>query len=147
MAREDDIFPEQAAAIAIRRRSQGLEVCLIRRRGARWGIPKGMVDPGDTHEETALKEAWEEAGLEGRLLGDCVGTYEYAKWDTVFTVAVYVMEVLRAVEAWDEAPIRERRWAPFDTATTLLATHPVRALVNRVGRLHAAGVLWPRGGT
>ena len=69
--------------------------CVIRRKDAnKWGIPKGLVDPGDTHEETALNEAWEEAGINGRLLGAAIGTYRYRKWGTRLTVAVYVMEVL-----------------------------------------------------
>jgi 8-oxo-dGTP pyrophosphatase MutT (NUDIX family) len=83
-------LPEQAAAIAVRRNGGTLQVCLIRKKGSKtWGIPKGLVDPGDTHEETALNEAWEEAGLQGRLIGDAVGIYEYEKWNTTFAVAVY----------------------------------------------------------
>ena len=39
------------------------EVCLIRKKqSTAWGIPKGLVDPGDTHEETALNEAWKKPG-------------------------------------------------------------------------------------
>ena len=79
----------------MRRRTSAFEVCLIRRKGSTsWGIPKGSVDPGDTLEKTALKEAWEEAGISGRLVGVSLGSYEYAKWDTTFEVAVYLMEVL-----------------------------------------------------
>jgi len=52
------VLPQQAAAIPVRRKKDVFEVCLIRRRESNnWGIPKGSVDPGDTHEETALKEA------------------------------------------------------------------------------------------
>ena len=58
----------QAAVVAYRRVGDAVEVCLIRRLTTTvWGIPKGLVDPGDTLEETALNEAWEEAGLKGRL--------------------------------------------------------------------------------
>ena len=97
-----------------------------------WGIPKGLVDPGDTHEETALNEAWEEAGISGRLLGASVGTYRYRKWGTKLTVAVYVMEVQHQEPRWDEAPIRERRWTSFTEAAELLAGHPVAPLISRV---------------
>src|SRR5678816_1936962 len=118
--------PEQAAAIPVRRNRQALEVCLIRQKGSkRWGIPKGIVDPGDTHEQTALNEAWEEAGLKGRLLGDAIGTYEYDKWYTTFMVAVYVMEVLEQHDEWQESVIRERRWTSFGEAASLLMDHPV----------------------
>lgn len=32
-----------------------------------WGIPKGHVDPGETLEETALRETYEEAGVNVEL--------------------------------------------------------------------------------
>jgi len=57
----------QAAAIAIRGAGEKLQVCLIKKKDSRkWGIPKGIVDPGQTHGATALNGAWEEAGLKGR---------------------------------------------------------------------------------
>ena len=88
-------LPEQAAAIAFRRVGGSLQICLIRRKDSqKWGIPKGLVDPGSTREQTALNETWEEAGLRGRLIGESIGVYAYEKWGTTFTVAVYLLEVL-----------------------------------------------------
>ena len=129
---------QQAAAIAVRRNGEAFEVCLIRKRKSKtWGIPKGLVDPGDTHEETALNEAWEEAGLKGRLIGDAVGTYEYEKFSTTFAVAVYLMEVLEQHAEWQEAGFRERRWTSFSEAASLLIDHPVRPLLDRANSLVA----------
>ena len=128
--------PEQAAAIAVRRVGAKPQVCLIRRKKSGvWGIPKGVVDPGDTHEETALNEAWEEAGLMGRLIGDTIGTYRYVKWGRTLTVAVYIMEVLDEADVWEEAGFRERRWASFAEAVALLEEHPALALVERARQL------------
>jgi ADP-ribose pyrophosphatase len=127
---------QQAAAIPFCRRENGVFVCLIRRRDATfWGIPKGFVDPGDTREETALNEAWEEAGLRGQLLGEAIGTYQYVKFRGRLTVAVYVMEVLTEEPAWPEARLRERRWFRMDEAVTLLAGHPVNPLLARAAAL------------
>jgi phosphohistidine phosphatase len=129
---------QQAAAIAVRRLRQGFEVCLIRKReSAKWGIPKGIVDPGHTPEQTALLEAREEAGIEGRLLGDAVGMYSYRKWGTELTVVVYLMEVLEEHAEWDEAHHRVRRWTSFREAVTLLERHPVRPLLVHAFRLVA----------
>ena len=139
-SRSFDAFPEQAAAIPVRRVGRGLQVCVIRRKEATsWGIPKGLVDPGDTHEETALNEAWEEAGIEGRLLGGAIGTYRYRKWGTRLTVAVYVMELLHQSPTWEESAFRERRWVPFPEAGVLLAGHPVAPLLDRAHTLVTVG--------
>jgi phosphohistidine phosphatase len=127
--------PRQAGAIAIRRIGGSLEVCLIRKRESkRWGIPKGIIDPGNTPEETALIEAEEEAGLHGRLIGAPLGTYRFDKWDTTFTVVVYLMEVLAQEDEWDEVDIRERKWTSFRKAASLLSSHPVRPLLDHAAR-------------
>lgn len=126
---------QQAAAIPLRRMRGELQVCLIRRKGSKsWGIPKGLVDPGETRKETALNEAWEEAGLSGVVVGDSLGRYTYQKWDTTLTVAVYLMQVISQEARWDEDVFRERRWTPFDDAVALLKRHPVHPLLRRARR-------------
>jgi len=133
-------FPEQAAAIPVRRIGRDLQVCVIKRRGSsKWGVPKGLVDPGATHEETALNEAWEEAGIKGRLLGAAIGTYRYKKWGTRLTVAVYLMELLQQAPTWEEAAFRERLWVSFAEAGVLLADHPVAPLLGRAHAMVTAG--------
>jgi ADP-ribose pyrophosphatase YjhB (NUDIX family) len=125
---------QQAAVIPFRGTRKKLEICLIRKKGVKkkWGIPKGFVDRGETLKEAALKEASEEAGLKGRLVGDPVGSYEYQKWGTTLDVTVYLMEVKEEEDDWDEANFRERRWASFQEAAELLERHPVQPLITRV---------------
>jgi 8-oxo-dGTP pyrophosphatase MutT (NUDIX family) len=128
--------PEQAAVLALRDNGRALEVCLLRKRKSnKWGIPKGLIDPGQTPEETALNEAWEEAGIVGALVGPSLGTYSYEKWGSVLTVAVYVMRVVDEHATWPEMSFRERAWKSMSEAASLLATHPVRPLLDRVASL------------
>src|SRR5688500_5750748 len=95
---------EQAGVIPFRRKKGTIEVCLIRnKRRKKWKIPKGFVDPGETSQQAALKEAWEEAGLRGRIIGDTIGSYEYDKWGLDLTVAVYLMEVNDVEDEWEES--------------------------------------------
>jgi 8-oxo-dGTP pyrophosphatase MutT (NUDIX family) len=124
---------QQAAVVPVRQDGSDIEVCLIRRRdrGA-WGIPKGFIDPGDSREKTALNEAWEEAGIRGQLVGEAIGTYDYAKFGTRLTVAVYVMRVVEELAEWPEMRLRHRKWVPLGEAASVLAHHPVRSLLERV---------------
>jgi ADP-ribose pyrophosphatase YjhB (NUDIX family) len=121
---------EQAGVVPFRRKKDALELCLIRNKGRKkWKIPKGFVDSDETPQEAALKEAWEEAGLRGRLVGDPIGSYEYEKWGYELTVAVFVMEVTGEEDDWDESRVRERKWWPVDTGFAMLKKHPVQRLL------------------
>jgi phosphohistidine phosphatase len=91
-----------------------------------------MIDPGESDQETALKEAWEEAGIKGRLIGDRVGTYEYEKVGAILRVSVFVMQVSRQAAVWPEADTRERRWVSVAEAVSLLDGHGVRSIYQRI---------------
>lgn len=98
-----------------------------------------MIDPGESAGETALKEAWEEAGICGRLLGRPVGAYVARKWGAELTVAVYVMHVTDEQLSWPEMRFREREWVSLQEAAARLSSHPVRPLLDRAApRLDAS---------
>ena len=132
--------PQQAAAIPFRRTRDVVQLCLIRRKDTqkRWGIPKGVIESGDTPADTAVNEAWEEAGLVGRPVGETLGSYKYDKWGKTLTVAVFLLEVLDEEDTWDEDDVRDRRWTAMDEALDLLAEHPVRPLLDRAVDLLAS---------
>ena len=59
---------EQVAAVCYRMRGTTIEFLLVRTRGAgRWTFPKGSAEPGLTHAQAAALEAFEEAGVHGRI--------------------------------------------------------------------------------
>ncbi|MBJ6117102.1 NUDIX hydrolase [Pontibacter sp. BT310] len=58
-----------AGGVAYRKTGATIEVALISvGKENRWQLPKGIVDPGETPEVTAVREVREEAGLQTELL-------------------------------------------------------------------------------
>ena len=99
-----------------------MEFCLITSlKKQQWIFPKGIIDPGETCEETALKEALEEAGLHGQIVGEPLGTFEDAKWGCRLLVTVLLMEVSRCDESWQEADVRQRCWADPEQTAKLIS--------------------------
>ena len=55
-------------AIVFTRRDDGVRYVIIRSHKGVYGFPKGHKEPGETEEQTALREIREEVGLSPRLI-------------------------------------------------------------------------------
>ncbi len=67
---------EQVAAVCYRWRGESIEFLLVRTRSrAHWTFPKGSAEPGLTHAQAAALEAFEEAGVHGRIEEATFATY------------------------------------------------------------------------
>ena len=74
-------FQLSAGGVVCRRDPAGrIEVALIATHdGQRWALPKGLVEEGESLEETALREVREEAGLEAEAI-ERLEPIEYWYW-------------------------------------------------------------------
>ena len=85
------------------------------RETCRWVLPKGWAEKDFSGSELAAKEAFEEAGLVGRVAAKSLGSYAYMKRlpegrELQCRVKVFAMHVERILEDWPERHQRERRW-------------------------------------
>lgn len=95
-----------------------LEVMIISSSARKhWVFPKGIHDPGLTAQASAAQEAFEEAGLEGRVYKEPLGQFVYEKWEATSTCTVYPMEVDNQLsdEEWEENS-RLRKWVRLEVA-------------------------------
>jgi 8-oxo-dGTP pyrophosphatase MutT (NUDIX family) len=120
----------QASAIPFRWKKNKLQFCLITStNNGYWIFPKGMIDPGETPKETALKESEEEAGLIGEIVGEPLGNYTYSKWDQSLRVEVLLMHVHVSQDHWQEDTARDRCWVSLETALKRLQSKRLRSLL------------------
>jgi 8-oxo-dGTP pyrophosphatase MutT (NUDIX family) len=115
----------------------GVEVLLItsRTRG-RWIIPKGWPIKGLTPSGSAAREAYEEAGVRGRIGKKPLGRFIYDKGlndgggFVVCEVTVFPLEVTRQLKSWPEIEQRETRWIAAGDATTLTDEDGLRPILE-----------------
>jgi phosphohistidine phosphatase len=133
VAKYPDWIYRQSAALAYRSSGADLEVLLITsRKGKRWVFPKGIVEPGLTPQQSAAKEAWEEAGIEGEVSSASLGRYDDKKWGGTCTVEVFPMRVTTEAADWPEAAIRRRVWLGIEEAATQVEKAELRRLLRRL---------------
>ncbi|MEM8729832.1 MAG: NUDIX domain-containing protein [Pseudomonadota bacterium] len=115
----------QSAALPYRHHRGVFEVLLITSgSGRKWGIPKGICEPGLTAQASAAQEALEEAGVVGRPHPDSLGRYELVKWGATCSVDVYPMAVARALpDSERDERHRQRIWLRPDKAAARV-DHP-----------------------
>jgi len=126
----------QSGVIPFRRSASGMEVLLItsRTRG-RWIVPKGSLETDMTAAESAELEAWEEAGVEGRLLPELVGQYITLKGQEQVEVDLFLLEVEDVYDEWPEQHQRRRIWASVEAATRLVDAADLAAVISRLPAL------------
>jgi len=101
----------QACAVPFREGPAGVEFLAITNWKGKWIFPKGVVDDDEDGPDTAAKEAFEEAGVRGRVARAPFATYPDHKWGSDIVVEVYLLRVERVLDSWEEDDERERRWA------------------------------------
>ncbi len=112
----------QFAALCYKVIEDKVKVLMITsRRTGRWIIPKGWPADGKTPIEAAMTEAWEEAGVEGRVTGDCLGLFSYQKNvndddDLPCVAMVYPLKVKSVASNYPEKGQRKRRWMSLKKA-------------------------------
>jgi 8-oxo-dGTP pyrophosphatase MutT (NUDIX family) len=106
----------QCAALPLSREGEELRVLLVTSRETRrWVLPKGWIEKRVSPAAQAAQEAYEEAGIRGRIAKAPIGEYAYPKRlangaSVTCRVAVYPLEVEFLLESWPEMAERERRW-------------------------------------
>lgn len=103
-----------------------------------WALPKGLIDSGETGAETAVREVYEETGLDGRLeqkLGEV--RYVYT-WDgeRIYKIVSFFLLRWRGGRIGELPPgmeleVAEARWLPLDEAPRLLAYGGEREMVEK----------------
>ena len=152
----DPLFREhgkQVAALCWRACGKdGTEILLITSLNSkRWILPKGWLMEGLSAAESAAREAFEEAGVAGKIGGKPIGSYHYLKekkdgGGVPCRVDVFALQVTAQMEAWPEKGAREIAWLPLKQAAVRVSEPGLRELLRTFNRTRKQPIAAKRAG-
>ncbi len=124
---------KQAGAIVVRAGKTGPRILLVtaRRNPDNWIFPKGHVEPGETLRAAAVREAREEAGVEGNVIAPA-GRMAFDFGENTYRVSYFVV---RTEDAGQEREGRQLRWLKYKQALKRLTFEETQDLLRGA---------WPR---
>ena len=131
----------QFAALPYTEQNGEMLVMLVTsRETCRWVLPKGWAEKNLSGPALAAKEAFEEAGLVGKVAAQSVGSYTYPKrlpggHSLECKVKIFAMHVEHVMEDWPERHQRERRWFTLAQAAMAVEEGDLVALLLQLAAL------------
>ena len=132
-----------AGGVVYRRTDTGVDVALAARRTRAgklaWGLPKGLIDEGETREQAAVREVREETGLEAEIERFLERISYFYVWEGVRVAKVVHFFLMRATGgdvSRHDHEMEDVAWFPLSDAAAGCEYKGERAVVER-----AAGAL------
>ena len=141
-------FEHSAGGVVHRDGAGGPEIVLADRRTRRgdlaWGLPKGLIEPDEKHEEAELREVGEETGLEAEIEADLGEIGYFYVWEgrrIRKAVHFFLMRATGGDTSRHDHEMEEVRWFPLRAALRSASFPSERDVIRR-----AADALTERSG-
>ncbi|KAL7645883.1 UNVERIFIED_CONTAM: hypothetical protein RMT77_002780 [Armadillidium vulgare] len=121
--KDDEGFIRRAACLCVNEDESKVVLISSKNEGGGWLVPGGGLESGEGEAEAAEREAWEEAGITGKVQR-CLGIFQSEDEVThkKKRTAVYVLKVKEEHSVFPEATLgRVREWFSIDTAINHLS--------------------------
>lgn len=114
--------------------------CVIERQGVDWSIPKGKPNPGESEEDTARRELWEETGI---TVIDFVSGAEFHQefeferdgvryHKTVKYFLGFVSDMYTETPEEFKNEVSDIKWLPFEEAKAIMSYDNAKVLLDQV---------------
>lgn len=116
-------FEKSCGAVIYRIKDEKLEFLSISHRNdGHWGFPKGHVEKIESDEETAVREVFEETGLQVTLTNSFRSSVEYlTKQETMKEVIFFLAKVQDQSVHIQIDEIKDYKWASFQNTKQVLS--------------------------
>ncbi|MCM1509029.1 MAG: NUDIX domain-containing protein, partial [Ruminococcus flavefaciens] len=137
------LYESSCGAVVFRKENNTNKFLLIRnKRSAHWGFPKGHVELGETKEETAIREVFEETGLNIKILPDFSQSSEYTIQGKIEkNVVIFLGETSETKYRLQVEEIEECGWFDYKNAMCTLNYENDKRILEKAGQyLNSKGI-------
>ncbi|HEY8804427.1 MAG TPA: NUDIX domain-containing protein [Clostridium sp.] len=131
---------KSCGAVIYRRIGENLEFLSISdRNDGHWGFPKGHVEKNESEEETAIREIYEETGLQVSLINGFRVSVEYLiKQGTMKEVVFFLAKVENQIVHIQLDELSDYKWASFQFAKQLLTYKSSKDVLEKAWKFTAS---------
>ena len=115
-------YEKSCGAVVFTRINNEIKYLIVRSLTGIYGFPKGHVEPGETEEQTALREVAEEVGLDVKLLSGfkCEDEFPIPQKENTFKRIVYFLGEYSDQEfTYQKEELTDALLLDYETAMTL----------------------------
>ena len=116
------MYEKSCGAVVFTRMNNEIQYLLIRNLTGIYGFPKGHVEQGETEEQTALREVFEEVGLAVKLVSGFRSEDEHPipqKEDTMKQIVYFLGEYSNQEFTYQIEELTDALLTDYETAMTL----------------------------
>ena len=128
-------YEKSCGAVVYTKANGIIKYVLIQQLQGFWGFPKGHVEKGETEEQTALREIYEEVHLKVNILNGFRSTDEYAlpdKENVIKQVVYFCAEYSSQDIIPQDAEILRTSLVPYEEALQLLTFESSKRILREV---------------
>jgi len=117
------IFEKSCGAVIYRIKDDNLEFLTISHRSdGHWGFPKGHVEKGENEEETAVREVYEETGLQVNLIDGFRETVAYSPKEGIMKEVIFFLAKAQEQSVQIQLDeVKDYKWANFQYTKQMIS--------------------------
>lgn len=129
-------YEKSCGAVVFKKVNGELNILLLKHNnGGHWGLPKGHVEEGETEQETAIREVYEETGIEVSTLYDQFRyKMEYSPMEGVVKEVIYFVAEASEYEIKIQVEEVEKcEWISYEEALEVVTYDNTKQLLLKAG--------------
>ena len=126
------LYESSCGAVVYRDIKGEVRYLLIKnKRSAHWGFPKGHIEPGETKQQTAVREVLEETGIHVKLINGFESVSKYKIQNKIEkVVSIFVGTTNDTSTCIQPEEIEDYIWLTYDRALSILKFENDKAIIT-----------------